>query len=109
MRHAMLRRIRGVQFQRDAASRLDLSVLDLHFAEVVLGRYISTTAKHRYLRAVQTCLHLWLVLCDDACGASRGLAMPPDPGPQPPWWRISRQGFSPVLESADSHPEGRAA
>src|SRR5205807_2087823 len=41
MGHAILRRIRGVQLQRDAASRLDLPVLDLNFAEVVLGRQIS--------------------------------------------------------------------
>ena len=52
----MLRRIRGVQFQRDAANRLDLSVLDLDLAEVVLGGEISATAKHWRLRAVQTCV-----------------------------------------------------
>jgi hypothetical protein len=50
----MLRRIRGVQFQRDAANRLHLSVLNLDFAEVVLGRQISATAKHWRPRAVQT-------------------------------------------------------
>jgi hypothetical protein len=34
---------------------------------------------------VQACQHLWLVLCDDANGASPGLTLPPDPGPRPPW------------------------
>ena len=57
----MLRRIRGVQLQRDAANRLDLSVLDLDFAEVVPGRQISATAKHWRLRAVQTS-----VVCEDS-------------------------------------------
>jgi hypothetical protein len=28
--------------------------------------------------------HLWLVLCDDDCDASPGLAMPPHPRPRPP-------------------------
>jgi hypothetical protein len=52
----MLRGIRGVEFQRNAARWLDLSVPDLDLAKVVLGRQISATAKHWRLRAVQTCV-----------------------------------------------------
>jgi hypothetical protein len=33
---------------------------------------------------VQAYQHLWLGLYDDACGASPGLTLPPDPGPRPP-------------------------
>ena len=38
----------------------------------------------------QACQHLWLVLCDDACGSSPGLTVPRTPGPQPPWCWQSR-------------------
>jgi len=48
--------IRGIEFQRNTARWLDLSVLDLDLAEVVLGRQIPATAKHWRLRAVQTCV-----------------------------------------------------
>src|SRR6516162_1437549 len=34
---------------------------------------------------VQACQHLWLVLCDGACGGSPGLTVPRAAGPQPPW------------------------
>src|SRR5262249_42713071 len=41
---------------------------------------------------VQPCQHLWLVLCDDACGTSPGLTVPRTPGPQPPWcWQSRRR------------------
>ena len=44
---------------------------------------------------VQACQHLWLVLCDGACGGSPGLAVPRTPGPQPPWCWQSRLRFAP--------------
>src|SRR4051794_3632500 len=34
---------------------------------------------------VQALKHLWLVLGDDACGGSPGLALPRAAGPRPPW------------------------
>ncbi len=41
---------------------------------------------------VQAYQHLWLVLCDDACGGSPGLTVPRTAGPQPPWcWQSRRR------------------
>jgi hypothetical protein len=44
---------------------------------------------------VQACQHLWLVLCDDACGGSPGLTVPRAPGPRPPWCWQSRPWLAP--------------
>jgi hypothetical protein len=57
---------------------------------------------------VQASQHLWLVLCDGACGTSPGLALPPHPGPRPPWcWQSSPLPHGAVTW-CDS-PRGRAA
>ena len=44
---------------------------------------------------VQAYQHLWLVLCDDACGGSPGLTVPRPPGPQPHWCWQSRPWLTP--------------
>jgi len=46
---------------------------------------------------VQACQHLWLVLCDDACGGSPGLTVPRAAGPQPPWCWQSQRRLAPRL------------
>src|SRR5665213_1046139 len=54
MRRAVFRRVRRVEFQREAARRLDLAILYLNFAEVILGRQITAAAIYRRFRAIKT-------------------------------------------------------
>jgi hypothetical protein len=65
-------------------------------------------ATHLLAQAYQ---HLWLVLCDDACGGSPGLTVPRPPGPQPPWCWQSQLWLAPGLPSGGMRvrcPEGFA-